>query len=510
LFSYNNLKDIKLISNEVKDVAINDLTYLPQDKEKKYLFIATEGRGIIVYNTLLNRTEFSFIHDENNPYSIPHNVITKLYLDKKERLWLSTGFGISMLDMVKQQLKMRVLTKNSGVELGVNKIARDKYDSTKVWMSSYNKGMICVNWKTKKIEKAFKINAETSNFYDFTQVSRNKWLIVSQKKIIEWDEHLGILTATPLPLPDSLALVCNMRAIIMAGPNTYFITTNKGLFKYNLLSRKVDIVSKNDMLDKSEDRLKYILLDGFYDKGVIWAASRNGLFSYNTLTKQVASYSGAKGRGDYFFFDITKAGDNQIVCASGAGIAIFNRDTKKFKIVNSIAGLYKPACESVININNTIWIGSEVGILNYNLSADISERAEHETAMMQIYPSSPFTHIGNDIVFGFGSGYAYFTQDLRNNSVPSTPVIEDIEVNNQPVLLPAAGQKKAGKLIFNHSSNSINIAFTSFLYSDPDHINFRYRLKGADQRWQYVNELRSANYAQLPPGDYTFLRSMRQ
>ncbi len=123
--------------------------------------------------------------------------------------------------------------------------------------------------------------------------------------------------------------------------------------------------------------------------------------------------------------------------------------------------------------------------------------------MMQVSSSSSFAAIGNDIVFGFRNGYAYFTPGLKNNQVPSDPVIEGVRVNNQPVLHDFPAQKKARKMTFSHSDNSINIAFTAFLFNDPDHINFRYQLKGADAGWQYTEDQRSANYAQLPPGDYT-------
>jgi ligand-binding sensor domain-containing protein len=503
LFSFNNLKDISLVSNQIKDVLINDLTFLPVDKEKKYLFLATEGRGIIVYNTELKKIAFTYVHDDNNPYSLPNNIVTRFFADKKGRLWLSTVLGIGMLDVFNQQLKMRFLDKNT-VELGINKIARDKYDSTKVWMSSYNRGLICVNWKTKEIEKILNTNPQTQRIYDFVQLSKKKWLIATQKEIIEWDPQLGVLSQKKLPIPDSLSLVCNIRGIIMADVNTYFITTSKGLFKYDLVTHKINVASNNNMADRSDDRLKYILLNGFYDKGILWIASRDGLFSYNTSTHNTVVYRGKGGKPDYFFFGITNAVNNQIVCAAGSGITIFNKQTKSFKVINTIANLYKPACESVLSVNNMVWIGSEVGILNYSLNTHRSSRAEHETSMMQIFPSSPFTPIGNDIVFGFGNGYAYFTHDLKNNLAPSNPVIERVSVNNQPVLQHFSAQKNTRELVFNHTDNSINIAFTSFLYSDPDHINFRYRLSGADSRWQYTDDQRSANYAQLPPGDYTF------
>lgn len=504
LFSFNNLKDLSLVSNEIKGFVINDLLYLPQDKEKKYLFLATEGQGIIVYNNALKKIEFKYVHDGNNPYSLPNNIVSRFYIDKKERLWLSTTLGISMLDVFNPQLKMRFLNKSNTDELGINKIARDKYDSTRVWMSSYNLGMICIDWKTKKLEKVLDANPETQAIYDFVQLSKSRWLLATQKKIIEWNPERGIISEKKLPVPDSLDLVCNIRRIITADANTFYVTTNRGLFKYDLVTHKINIVTHNNMSDKSYNRLKYILLNGFYDNGILWAASRDGLFSYNTKTNETNVYTGKGGRSDYFFFDITKAPNNQIICAAGSGITIFDKQTKTFKVINTIANLYRPACENIITIKNKVWIGTEVGILNYNLDTHTSARAEHETSMMQIYPSSSFTIMGNDIVFGFRNGYAYFTENLNNNLVPSDPLIERVYVNNQPVLLPFSAQKKVEKLIFSHSDNSININFTAFLYSDPDHINFRYKLKGADPRWQYTEDQRNANYAQLPPGDYTF------
>jgi ligand-binding sensor domain-containing protein len=504
LFSFNNLKDLNPVCNEIRDVLINDMIFLPADKEKKYLFLASEGKGIIVYNTILKKTELAYVHDDNNPYSVPSNIITRFYADKTGRLWLSTTFGISMLDIYNQQLKMRFLNKSNTDELGINKIARDKYDSTKVWMASYNKGLICVDWETKKIEKILNANPGTQKIYDFAQLSKKKWLIATQKEIVEWDEQLGILSRKKLPIPDSLALVCNIRGIIMADASTYYITTNNGLFKYDLVAHKINIASDNNMADKSDNRLKYILLNGFCDKGILWIASRDGLFSYNTQTHKTIVYRGKGNKPDYFFFGICNAVNDQIVCAAGSGITIFNKQTKSFKVVNTIANLLNPACESVVSINNMVWIGSEVGILNYNLNTHNSSRAEHETSMMQIFPSSPFTIVDNDIVFGFENGYAYFTHDLKNNLAPSDPVIERVYVNNQPVLRHFMEKEKAGDLVFKHSDNSINIAFTSFLYSDPDHINFRYKLNGADSRWQYTDDQRSANYAQLPPGNYTF------
>ena len=45
LFTFNNLKDLSILNTGTKEVVINDLLFLPEDKDKKYLFIATDGQG---------------------------------------------------------------------------------------------------------------------------------------------------------------------------------------------------------------------------------------------------------------------------------------------------------------------------------------------------------------------------------------------------------------------------------------------------------------------------------
>jgi len=493
-----NLKDVSLVSNGIKDVVV-DLLFMPADKEKKYLLAGTEGNGLMIYNTILKKIEFTYVHDDNNPCSLSNNMISGFHTDKNGRLWIATGVGISMVDVYDQQWKMRFMDKSN-----LNKIARDKFDSTKAWMSSYTQGMICVNWKTKKIEKIFNANAQIQKVYDFVQLSKNKWLLATPRTIVEWNPQAGILSQSKLPIPDSLRLRYYINKIIIADANTCFITTNMGLFKYDIPTHEISAAAIDIGRDKTKDVLQYILLNGFYDDGVLWIASRNGLFSYDISKKTTTIYRGKGESADYFFFDAARAAGDRIVCASADGIAIFDKRAKKFKIVNSIANLFKPKCGSVISTNNTIWIGSEVGILNYDMETHKSARAQRENSLMQIFPSSPFTTIGKDIVLGYPNGYVYFTPHLEDISLPSAPVIENVDVNNQPVSRYNADQSDAGRLVFGHSDNSINIAFTAFLYTDPDYIRFRYRLKGADPEWQYTEELHSANYAQLAPGDYTF------
>jgi ligand-binding sensor domain-containing protein/two-component sensor histidine kinase len=505
LFVVDDIKNIHNTKKVMGDFTVNDMLFLRQDKEKNHLLLATEGNGIMVYNTVLKKLELNYVHDNSNPGGLSANIINKFYVDTTGRLWVSTASGASMLDINNQQWKIRFLDKINADELNISQLAIDKYDRSKFWMSSYSNGMIRMDWRTKKIEKIYDVDLETRKVYDFVQLTKNKWLLVTQKKIIEWDPEGGVLSEKKLPVPDSLGLVCDIRRIIVAGDSSCFITTNKGLFEYNLFTHKITIVSKAKATANPYELLKYDLLNGFYDGGVLWIASRNGLFSYNKYTHKTIVYTGQTGGLNNFLFDVANAGNGKVACASGGGLTIFDQSSKSFKIINLMAGFYKPDCVSVTCVNNVIWIDSEAGILKYDMNTGKSTQAEQENPVVQIFPGSPFKIIDNDIVIGFRNGYAYFQDDLKNASIPSAPVIEAVSINNEPLLLHFSSNNDSQNSVFDHSENSVNIAFTAFLYTDPDYINFRYRLKGADSRWLNSDGQRNANYLQLPPGDYTFL-----
>jgi signal transduction histidine kinase/ligand-binding sensor domain-containing protein len=486
---------------QTRDIIINDFAVLQADREQKYLLLAAEGRGIQVYNTESEKIEFGYLHDDNNPYSIPCNGISSFFTDSKGRLWIASDIGLSMLDLTDQRFKMRFLDKSNAYQLGINKIAADRYDSTKVWMCSYNQGMICLNWKTKQVEKMYNQVPFARRLYDFAQVSKDRWLLATQKELIEWNPVSGPINRLKLPIPDSLALICNIRRIIMADASTCFITTNHGLFKYDLMTRRVSYASEASKPRKDSDPLKYILLEGFRDNDMLWIASRNGVVEYHLKDGSIAVYRGPGSMGDYFLYDVAKASDDQLICAAGQGITIFNLRTKDFSIIHSLGNAYKPGCGSVIALNKTVWIGSDVGIFTYDLGTHKTRQAELNNTVSDIFPSSQFTTIGKYIVYGFRNGFAYFLPEIKTNPAPSDPVIERIFVNNQPLL---KSYQKNTPLEFSHSENSLNFAFTSFLYNYPDDIRFRYRLKAIDRGWQNAGDQRGANYTQLPAGEYTF------
>ncbi|ASU32554.1 sensor histidine kinase [Mucilaginibacter xinganensis] len=498
LFKLKNLKEITLISPETKDIEVDDLHFLSDDKDKRHLYMATDGKGLMVYNTAEKRIEATYLHDENNPYSLPTNIILGMFTDNAGRLWMAMQTGISLLSKHNQQWKIRYLDKKEVEEQSVTKIAQDPGDSSKVWLSCNNRGMVRIDWGTKTIEKSYCTTPEMRQINDFAPISKHRWLLVTSKKIMEWSPEKGIISMKALPLPDSLSLGCYIRKIILTDRGDCYITTNKGLFRYDLAEKKITVEIASDKDEGGLHVHATDLVNGFYDNGELWIGSRNGLINFNTSTKTVRRYNG-KPYKDYYTFEIAKDGNN-ILCSVLSGLAIFDRQSKSFRIINKLAGLVKPTCIAAGVSGRDILLGTEVGLMKFDFNTLKAAQVETDNELMRVVPKSSFSAIGHDMAVGFMGGYAYYQSGAQERLKVSEPIIEGLSVNNQPVLNGYSNKK----LRFSYTDNSINIPFTAFQYSSPDNIKFRYRLKGADKDWQYPENQRSANYAQLSSGSYTF------
>ena len=57
---------------------------------------------------------------------------------------------------------------------------------------------------------------------------------------------------------------------------------------------------------------------------------------------------------------------------------------------------------------------------------------------------------------------------------------------------------------FNYRQNYLTFQFAAVEHLHPEYVTYRYRLKGIDESWQPVTQERTADYNNLPPGQYVF------
>ncbi len=93
-------------------------------------------------------------------------------------------------------------------------------------------------------------------------------------------------------------------------------------------------------------------------------------------------------------------------------------------------------------------------------------------------------------------------QLLRYQMLPPAVLIESVRVNDQILTDQAAAQGTV--ITLPADTRKLEFDYVSLSYRVPEQIRYRYRLQGFDPGWIERNQVRNAQYTNLPPGRYTF------
>jgi diguanylate cyclase (GGDEF)-like protein len=95
------------------------------------------------------------------------------------------------------------------------------------------------------------------------------------------------------------------------------------------------------------------------------------------------------------------------------------------------------------------------------------------------------------------------TREIRKNPAPPVLVIERLHTGKDWRVLPAT---PGAPLDLPATARDLGFEFTALSFQDPQSVQLRYRLRGYDSDWHQLEDTRrrSANYTNLPPGDYVF------
>lgn len=125
---------------------------------------------------------------------------------------------------------------------------------------------------------------------------------------------------------------------------------------------------------------------------------------------------------------------------------------------------------AVLAKDSQIWFGTTMGAVRYAPSAETS----------QIH-TSPMLNISDLQLFLENVDWA-----SRGDSISS--------LTGLPV-----------DLMLNHDANYISFNYAGIYFSNPHKVRYRYQLEGVDPHWLGPTKSRTATYAYLPHGDYTFV-----
>ncbi|NNK86723.1 MAG: histidine kinase [Flavobacteriaceae bacterium] len=114
--------------------------------------------------------------------------------------------------------------------------------------------------------------------------------------------------------------------------------------------------------------------------------------------------------------------------------------------------------------------------------------------------------LGNDIIVGSRGQFSIINPNLiqKNNEIPD-PYIDRITINGLDHKTDSS-YYVVKSLKLNPNENNLTIGFSALAFTKPESIKFRYKLEGAEEKWNVVQpNQRNVTYSNLDGGRYNFM-----
>lgn len=254
--------------------------------------------------------------------------------------------------------------------------------------------------------------------------------------------------------------------------NIWITTANNGLVKIIIQSKEIHQLKEraepgslpaNQLLGFRADPLR---------PDIVWIGSYQGLISLNKKTLKCEVYSVKDGLPDNTVYAILSDRNNNLWLSTNKGICRFDPVTHETRVFHTLHGLP----------------GDEFNRF-------------HQLALPD-----------DRLIFGGTDGWTVFNPLLmKNDAFEPAVAFTDIKINNKDIaqadvkkILPLP-LNALDRLVLLYEQNTLNIGFAGLEFSQPQDLQYRYKLQGYDNDWIIAGNNHQANYTKIPPGSYTFL-----
>jgi signal transduction histidine kinase/DNA-binding response OmpR family regulator len=346
--------------------------------------------------------------------------------------------------------------------------ARSSLDSSnRLWLALAN-NVAVIDTRQKTVTDLPRINGDkaANELFSFTISGDTCWRVVSgapayfdeQKRL--WNFPLGTERILPPTTP--------VFDILKKGQTIWATTQHDGLIALDLTTGKT-ISFKQDLHRRSPtNELTDIEPDPNYDS-ILWIGSRSGLLHFNRHTGQYRSFTMRDGLPNNMVYCIVADASGLLWLSTNKGLCRFDPVSFKaqnFTLSDGLQGAEFNFFHKLKLPDGRIAFGGTEGITIFH-----PEQVFNDTFQPQVH----------------------LTKLKINNN--------DVEFGRDSVLLKEP-LNSLSSLELNHDQNFLTFYFAALQFNDVEKTQYRYRLNGLEDEWNYAGTLGMANYTKVPPGSY--------
>ena len=297
-----------------------------EDPERN-LWIGTEGGGINFYNIKTGLFEY-YLHDDNNPNSLSTNNVKSMIRTRSGNFWIGTHDG--GLNFFNPKIKPSKFEKFKNISGNPNSLSNNRvialYEDyqNNIWVGTSGGGLNLMDVSTKTITRISDPSNRLSNLvYNISKTSnKDTLLIAGDKGLVKL--HVKTYKFVPVNYKnDQNVYDFNATLHVYEDPskNLWIATEGDGLYFYNITSKKS---IKYGTPEGLPNEVIYGILPT--DANTLWLSTNHGLSRLNLKTRKFKNFDVSDGLiGDEFNFGaFIKLRNGNLAYGGTSGIDYFD------------------------------------------------------------------------------------------------------------------------------------------------------------------------------------------
>ena len=504
-------KDVLTYNQNKTEIYVRDfLKYA----DKEY-WIATES-GVFIYNT--QKGTFTNLKKQyNDPYSISDNAVYSLYHDLEGGVWAGTYFG-GVNYYPKQYATFNKFypgnDQNSLKGNVVREICKDQYGN--FWIGTEDNGLNKLSsdkhtWA--HYNPGGKNSIANTNIHGLLADGPNLFVGTFDRGLDILDIPSGKVVRHFMagPKPNDLKssfVVCFCKT----STGEIIVGTTYGLYRYNPASHDFTLIKHVPPHD-----FVYSIIEDH--NGTIWVGTmRDGIYYFNPKTnlggKLNYKYPVKEALNSSTVNGIFEDSQHQIWFATeGLGVWRYNPAKNQYKVYdvnNGMPSNYVFRMQE--DAGKNLWISTSRGLVSLGLANQNLKVYTKANGLLsdQFNYNSSFKDADGTLYFGCVKGMVSFNPlSFHENNFVAPVYITGFQVYNKEVAINHNLLNQSitytHKINLNYDQSSFSIDFAALSYPSPEMTQYKYKMQGLDNRWNYLKTNRKVYFTQLLPGHYTFI-----
>lgn len=424
----------------------------------KWIGTLRGGINIIPFNENL----FKHITYQGSGQNNSNDFIHSFAEDEKGNVWIGTeGAGLKYWDRHNNTFtNYRHNTNNSG-SISSDFIANTLCDSQgDLWAISWFTGVNRLKKGSQKFEHFDCFNSRTGAF------DNNAWLVFEDSREQLW----------------------------VSGAN------EGALYLFNRKENRFKVFDENlaNIHSIAEDRL-----------GNIFVGFRASLVQIDQVNKKHRSWF----IGQSVRSILEDSNRNLWVGTDDGGLLLFDRTEGTYQRYTTADGLPSNSILCMLEDGkNNLWLSTFNGLCKFNTIDKTCRNFSKSDGLQsnQFSYNAAIALRSGEFLFGGIKGFNIFYPDSILEKTKTDKIyLTGIKINHKPVeenysYVKASSSEWVKKIELPYDQAVLSLDYVSLDYNNADKIRYAYKLEGWDRNWNYVNNIRTANYSRLHEGTYTF------